>query len=99
MFVDMAVRGEDAGFSGVNVGEHHALEYIYPAPPVVLSSIGERTTRLRLGTAVTLLANLDALRIAEDAGAHPDVEGTALVGVAQRHPITANHNAHESSLR
>jgi alkanesulfonate monooxygenase SsuD/methylene tetrahydromethanopterin reductase-like flavin-dependent oxidoreductase (luciferase family) len=65
-FVDMAVRGEDAGFHGVNMGEHHGIEYIYSAPPVVLAAIAERTTRLRLGTAVTLLANLDALRVAED---------------------------------
>jgi alkanesulfonate monooxygenase SsuD/methylene tetrahydromethanopterin reductase-like flavin-dependent oxidoreductase (luciferase family) len=65
-FVDMAVRSEAAGFTGVNVGEHHCLEYIYSAPPVLLAAIAERTTRLRLGTAVTLLANLDPLRIAED---------------------------------
>jgi alkanesulfonate monooxygenase SsuD/methylene tetrahydromethanopterin reductase-like flavin-dependent oxidoreductase (luciferase family) len=65
-FVDMAVRGEAAGFDGINMGEHHGIEYIYSAPPVVLAAIAERTTRLRLGTAVTLLANLDALRIAED---------------------------------
>ncbi len=66
MFVDMGVRAEDAGWDGVNVGEHHGIDYIYSTPPVVLAAIGERTTRLRLGTAVTLLANLDALRIAED---------------------------------
>jgi alkanesulfonate monooxygenase SsuD/methylene tetrahydromethanopterin reductase-like flavin-dependent oxidoreductase (luciferase family) len=65
-FVDMAIQAEAAGFNGVNMGEHHGIEYIYSSPPVVLSAIGERTTRLRLGTAVTLLANLDALRIAED---------------------------------
>jgi len=66
MLVEMAVRAEAAGFSGVNIGEHHALEYVVSAPPVVLAAIGERTSHLRLGTAVTLLANLDALRIAED---------------------------------
>ncbi len=66
MFVDMAVRAEAAGFDGINMGEHHGIEYIYSAPPVVLAAIGERTTTLRLGTSVTLLANLDALRIAED---------------------------------
>jgi alkanesulfonate monooxygenase SsuD/methylene tetrahydromethanopterin reductase-like flavin-dependent oxidoreductase (luciferase family) len=66
MFVDMAVRAEVAGFNGVNMGEHHGIDYIYSAPPVVLAAIAARTTTLRLGTAVTLLANLDALRIAED---------------------------------
>src|SRR6202011_5716119 len=65
-FVDMAVRAEEAGFDGVSMGEHHGIEYIYSAPPVVLAAVAERTTRLRLGTAVTLLANLDALRVAED---------------------------------
>jgi alkanesulfonate monooxygenase SsuD/methylene tetrahydromethanopterin reductase-like flavin-dependent oxidoreductase (luciferase family) len=65
-FADMAVHGEAAGFHGVNMGEHHGIEYIYSAPPVLLAAIAERTTRLRLGTAVTLLANLDPLRVAED---------------------------------
>jgi alkanesulfonate monooxygenase SsuD/methylene tetrahydromethanopterin reductase-like flavin-dependent oxidoreductase (luciferase family) len=66
MFVDMAIQAEAAGFNGVNMGEHHGIEYIYSTPPVVLAAISQRTTKLRLGTAVTLLANLDALRIAED---------------------------------
>jgi alkanesulfonate monooxygenase SsuD/methylene tetrahydromethanopterin reductase-like flavin-dependent oxidoreductase (luciferase family) len=66
MLVDLAVRAEAAGFNGVSVGEHHGIEYIYSAPPVLLSAIAERTSTLRLGTAVTLLANLDAFRVAED---------------------------------
>lgn len=64
--VESAVRAEAAGFAGVNVGEHHGIEYTFSAPPVLLSAIASRTRTLRLGTAVTLLANLDALRIAED---------------------------------
>src|ERR1700683_398716 len=47
-------------------GDRHGIDYIYSAPPVILASIAERTSTLRLGTAVTLLANLDPLRIAED---------------------------------
>jgi alkanesulfonate monooxygenase SsuD/methylene tetrahydromethanopterin reductase-like flavin-dependent oxidoreductase (luciferase family) len=66
MLIEAAVVAESAGFNGVNIGEHHGIDYIYSAPPVVLAAIGERTTTLRLGTAVTLLANLDALRAAED---------------------------------
>jgi alkanesulfonate monooxygenase SsuD/methylene tetrahydromethanopterin reductase-like flavin-dependent oxidoreductase (luciferase family) len=66
MLVEAAVVAEAAGWNGVNIGEHHGIGYIYSAPPVVLSAISERTTALRLGTAVTLLANLDPLRAAED---------------------------------
>ncbi len=66
MFPEMAALAEGAGFNGINMGEHHGIEYIYSAPPVVLAAIAERTSTLRLGTAVTLLANLDAFRLAED---------------------------------
>jgi alkanesulfonate monooxygenase SsuD/methylene tetrahydromethanopterin reductase-like flavin-dependent oxidoreductase (luciferase family) len=64
--VDVAVASEAAGFDGVNLGEHHGLDYVLSAPPVMLAAIAARTTTLRLGTAVTLMANLDALRAAED---------------------------------
>ena len=36
------------------------------SPPVVLAAIGERTSTLRLGTSVTLVGNLDPVRLAED---------------------------------
>ena len=64
--VEAAVIAEQAGFHGVNIGEHHGLEYTTSAPPVILSAIGERTRTLRLSTAVTLAANLDPVRTAED---------------------------------
>jgi alkanesulfonate monooxygenase SsuD/methylene tetrahydromethanopterin reductase-like flavin-dependent oxidoreductase (luciferase family) len=50
----------------VHVGEHHGLEYIFSAPPVILSAIAERTNSLKLSTSVTLIANLDPVRAAED---------------------------------
>lgn len=65
-FVESAVVAEAAGFHGVNMGEHHGIEYVFSCPPVVLAAIAERTERIKLGTGVTLLANLDALRVAED---------------------------------
>lgn len=64
--VEAAVVADGVGFHGVHVGEHHGLEYTTSAPPVILSAIGERTTALRLSTAVTLAANLDPIRMAED---------------------------------
>jgi alkanesulfonate monooxygenase SsuD/methylene tetrahydromethanopterin reductase-like flavin-dependent oxidoreductase (luciferase family) len=64
--VEAAVVADDAGFEGVHIGEHHGLEYTTSAPPVILAAIGERTFSLRLSTAVTLAANLDPIRVAED---------------------------------
>lgn len=64
--VEAAVAADTAGFEGVHIGEHHGLEYTTSAPPVILAAIGERTSRLRLSTAVTLAANLDPVRVAED---------------------------------
>lgn len=64
--VDAAVRAETLGFDSVWLGEHHFCDYVLAAPPVVLAAIAARTTRIRLGTGVTLLANLDPVRVAED---------------------------------
>ncbi len=65
-FVDLAVRAEALGFDSVWLGEHHLCDYILSSPPVVLAAIASRTRSLRLGTAVTLLGNLDPVRAAED---------------------------------
>ncbi|AFS12193.1 MULTISPECIES: LLM class flavin-dependent oxidoreductase [Mycobacterium] len=64
--VEAAVAADGVGFHGIHIGEHHGLEYTTSAPPVILSAIGERTEHLRLSTAVTLVANLDPIRVAED---------------------------------
>ncbi|MEL7156932.1 MAG: LLM class flavin-dependent oxidoreductase [Actinomycetota bacterium] len=64
--VDQAVLAERLGFTSVHLGEHHFSDYMLSAPPVVLAAIGERTTDLRLSTAVTLAGNLDPVRVAED---------------------------------
>ncbi len=64
--VEQAVLAEHAGFTSVHLGEHHFSDYVLSAPPVVLAAIGERTSTLRLSTAVTLAGNLDPVRVAED---------------------------------
>ena len=66
MLIDAAVLCDEAGFHSINLGEHHGLGYEISSPPVLLAAIAERTTDLRLSTAVTLLANLDTFRLAED---------------------------------
>ena len=66
MLVEGAVTAEEAGFWSASLGEHHFCDYVVSAPPVVLAAIAERTTKIRLGTAVALGANNDPIRLAED---------------------------------
>lgn len=64
--IDQAVWAEDAGFDTIHYGEHHFSRYIVSSPQVVLAAAAERTATLRLSTGVTLAANLDPVRVAED---------------------------------
>lgn len=64
--VDQAVLAEQAGFESFHLGEHHFSDYVLSSPQVVLGAVAERTTTLRLSTGVTLAANLDPVRVAED---------------------------------
>jgi alkanesulfonate monooxygenase SsuD/methylene tetrahydromethanopterin reductase-like flavin-dependent oxidoreductase (luciferase family) len=64
--VDQAVAAEQAGFTGVAIGEHHFTRYIVSAPELLLAAIAARTTTLRLSTGVTLLAHHDPVRVAEE---------------------------------
>lgn len=60
-----AVQAEAAGFMAFGVGEHHFSDYILSAPELVLAAASSRTEHIRLGTSVTLLANTDPVRQAE----------------------------------
>jgi alkanesulfonate monooxygenase SsuD/methylene tetrahydromethanopterin reductase-like flavin-dependent oxidoreductase (luciferase family) len=64
--VDLGVLAEELGFASFHVGEHHFSDYAVSSPPVVLAAVAEKTTRLRLSTAATLLPHLDPVRVAED---------------------------------
>jgi alkanesulfonate monooxygenase SsuD/methylene tetrahydromethanopterin reductase-like flavin-dependent oxidoreductase (luciferase family) len=63
--VETAVDAERAGFTSFGVGEHHFGGYILSAPELVLAAAAARTTTIGLGTSVTLLANTDPVRQAE----------------------------------
>lgn len=64
--VTIAVAAEAAGFCALGLGEHHFSHYALPSPFLVLSHAAASTKRISLGTSVTLLANADPVRIAED---------------------------------
>jgi alkanesulfonate monooxygenase SsuD/methylene tetrahydromethanopterin reductase-like flavin-dependent oxidoreductase (luciferase family) len=63
--VESAALAEQAGFASFGVGEHHFSDYILSAPELVLAYCAARTERIKLGTSVTLLANVDPVRQAE----------------------------------
>ncbi len=66
LWVDLCARAERGGFDSCWVGEHHFNDYILSSPQMVLAAVAMRTERIRLGTAVSLLANHDPVRFAED---------------------------------
>ena len=45
------------------IGEHHTDDFPMPAADVVLAAIAARTTRIRLGSAVTVLSSDDPVRV------------------------------------
>ena len=66
LWVDLAIRAEELGFKAAWLGEHHCSDYIISSPQMILAAIAARTSRIRLGTAVSLLPNNDPVRLAED---------------------------------
>ncbi|MBK7865152.1 MAG: LLM class flavin-dependent oxidoreductase [Archangiaceae bacterium] len=61
--VEQAVRADRVGLDFFGVGEHHREDFAVSAPEVVLAAIAARTTRIRLGTAVTILSTDDPIRV------------------------------------
>ena len=66
--VEQAGYGEELGFDSVWLAEHHFHSFggLFSATPVIGAAIAQRTTRMRIGTAVILLPYHNPLRIAED---------------------------------
>src|ERR1700743_2471347 len=64
--LDKAFLAEELGFDGFAVGERHEDPFISSSPPVVLSNIAARTSRIALFTGVTTLSLLDPVRALED---------------------------------
>ncbi|MGW0807733.1 LLM class flavin-dependent oxidoreductase [Nonomuraea sp. NPDC002799] len=64
--VENAVLAEEWGFDGYAIGERHDRPAVSSSPPVLLSHIAARTSKIKLFTAVTTLGHLDPLRAFED---------------------------------
>ena len=63
--VKEAVVAEQAGLDGFGVGEHHRDDFAVSAPEVMLAAIASRTSRMWLGSAVTVLSTDDPVRVFE----------------------------------
>ena len=61
--VEEAVLAEQAGLDVFGVGEHHRADFLVSAPEVVLAAVAERTSRVRLTSAVTVLSSDDPIRV------------------------------------
>ena len=58
--------GEELGYDTFFCAEHHFHEYgVVPDPAVMLAALSQRTRRIRLGTAISILTFHDPRRIAE----------------------------------
>jgi probable LLM family oxidoreductase len=61
--VEQGVFADQLGVDFFGIGEHHTDDFPMPAADVVLGAIAARTTRIRLGSAVTVLSSDDPVRV------------------------------------
>jgi probable LLM family oxidoreductase len=61
--VEEAVLADELGVDAIALGEHHRPEYAISTPETVLAGIAARTSRIRLGSGVTVLSSDDPVRV------------------------------------
>ena len=61
--VEQGVLADEVGIDFFGIGEHHTGDFPMPAADVALAAIAARTTRIHLGSAVTVLSSDDPVRV------------------------------------
>lgn len=61
--VEEAVFADSLGIDFIGLGEHHRADFAISAPEILLGAIAARTSRILLGTAVTVLSSDDPIRV------------------------------------
>lgn len=61
--VEEAALADRLGIDFIGIGEHHRADFAVSAPEMLLAAIAARTTRIRLGSAVTVLSSEDPVRV------------------------------------
>jgi probable LLM family oxidoreductase len=59
------VLADQLGLHSFNVGEHHRREFAISSPVAVQAALAGQTSRIKLGTAVTVLSSDDPVRVYE----------------------------------
>jgi probable LLM family oxidoreductase len=61
--VTEAILSDELGVDALTLGEHHRPDYAISTPETVLAGIATRTSRIRLGSGVTVLSSDDPVRV------------------------------------
>lgn len=61
--LDEIALADQVGLYSFGIGEHHRAEYYDSAPAIILAAAAARTSRIRLGSAVTVLSAADPVRV------------------------------------
>jgi probable LLM family oxidoreductase len=61
--IEEGVLADSVGVDFLGVGEHHRSDFAVSSPEMVLATIAGRTSRIRLGSAVTVLSSDDPIRV------------------------------------
>jgi probable LLM family oxidoreductase len=61
--VEQGVLADQVGIDFIGIGEHHTDDFPLSAADVVLAGIAARTSRIRVGSAVTVLSSDDPVRV------------------------------------
>src|SRR3954468_5975544 len=61
--VEEVELADQVGLDVFGLGEHHRPDYVVSAPAVVLAAAAERTKKIRLTSAVTVLSSDDPVRV------------------------------------
>lgn len=66
--MDSWIAAEEAGFEGLFFSEHHYTPYsVSPSPNLLVASVAQRTSRMRLGVMANIMAMHNPRRLAEEA--------------------------------
>ena len=63
--LEQGILADEVGIDHFSIGEHHRPDFAVSAPDTVLAGLATRTSRITLGTAVTVLSSDDPIRVFE----------------------------------